>query len=736
MATRATAAGDRSAHRWYALVTTAAGRPARSNPSGLGDGVAAAEVDDEPEVAVAVVAGGSSGEARRDVVGGHRCLAGGVLRGGRAGRAGAGGEVGHGRGVAEREHLRAPGHREVGPDDQPAVLGRGVEVPHERAGRDAGGPDQGRGGETASVGERHGLVVRGGQARHEIDVDPAGLEHPPRVVAETVAHAGQEPVVVLHDVPLHERRVETGEPPRERGGHQLHVRRGLDPRVAPAHDDEAAPPRTLVGVGGGVGDLELGQHVIAQERGLGERLAAPPVLPQPRDLHDLRDAARREHQPVVGEHVVAAGDAADEDPARIEVDARRPPGQQRRALQPPRQRHHRGPRCQHAGRHLGQQREVEHVVVGADETDVGVRRELLQPPRHARAGEAPADDDHAFAHAVLLSTPPPPDVRESCRLPATARNDPDEWLSGNPLTPSRSPATVAVSAVALEPHHHSPIIIRGNHRACSPRRSPDPSLPRRRPRRADAAGGRRPRCGRGARGRARGQELQRLPVPGGRAGGPRRRHHRPERPGPRRRRRGVRDPAPPPGDQRRVDRRRVGHLLGGRLGHVHAASSAGTTWTAADTSDESSTSTRDRDCADFDSQAEAQAVLDDDPSDPERLDADDDGIACESFGYADEVETVPAAVTEHESAPTTQDSTPAYPVGGVEAGDGSAPAGVPDPADLRPARLRGRRRRGRRPPRPGRRPAPSGLAGRDTAVRDGRHATYFPPRRTRTPGKH
>lgn len=107
-------------------------------------------------------------------------------------------------------------------------------------------------------------------------------------------------------------------------------------------------------------------------------------------------------------------------------------------------------------------------------------------------------------------------------------------------------------------------------------------------------------------------------------------------------------------------------------------SSTATTRTAPDTSDESSTSTRDRDCADFDSQAEAQAVLDDDPSDPERLDADDDGIACESFGYADEVDTVPAAVTEHESAPTTQDSAPAYPVGGVEAGDGSAPAGVPD----------------------------------------------------------
>jgi excalibur calcium-binding domain-containing protein len=37
----------------------------------------------------------------------------------------------------------------------------------------------------------------------------------------------------------------------------------------------------------------------------------------------------------------------------------------------------------------------------------------------------------------------------------------------------------------------------------------------------------------------------------------------------------------------------------------------------------------DRDCADFDSQAEAQEVLEDDPSDPSGLDGDDDGEACE-----------------------------------------------------------------------------------------------------------
>jgi hypothetical protein len=36
-------------------------------------------------------------------------------------------------------------------------------------------------------------------------------------------------------------------------------------------------------------------------------------------------------------------------------------------------------------------------------------------------------------------------------------------------------------------------------------------------------------------------------------------------------------------------------------------------------------------CADFSTQAEAQAVYDQDPSDPNFLDADDDGIACEEL---------------------------------------------------------------------------------------------------------
>lgn len=59
----------------------------------------------------------------------------------------------------------------------------------------------------------------------------------------------------------------------------------------------------------------------------------------------------------------------------------------------------------------------------------------------------------------------------------------------------------------------------------------------------------------------------------------------------------------------------------------------------------------DRDCPDFATQAEAQAAYDAVPGDPERLDRDGDGIACESDEGGEQVGTAP--------------------VGGVATGDGS-----------------------------------------------------------------
>jgi hypothetical protein len=41
-------------------------------------------------------------------------------------------------------------------------------------------------------------------------------------------------------------------------------------------------------------------------------------------------------------------------------------------------------------------------------------------------------------------------------------------------------------------------------------------------------------------------------------------------------------------------------------------------------------------CGDFDSQKEAQRELNRDPSDPNNLDADNDGMACDTYDYGDD----------------------------------------------------------------------------------------------------
>ena len=80
----------------------------------------------------------------------------------------------------------------------------------------------------------------------------------------------------------------------------------------------------------------------------------------------------------------------------------------------------------------------------------------------------------------------------------------------------------------------------------------------------------------------------------------------------------------------------------------------------------------DVDCADFPTQAQAQAVLVADPSDPNGLDGNDNGTACEDHSFAG----VPGA------ASTTAPQVSTLPAGGVAAGDGSTDDGDPLPYAL------------------------------------------------------
>ena len=93
----------------------------------------------------------------------------------------------------------------------------------------------------------------------------------------------------------------------------------------------------------------------------------------------------------------------------------------------------------------------------------------------------------------------------------------------------------------------------------------------------------------------------------------------------------------------------------------------------------------DRDCKDFATQADAQAAFEAVPGDPERLDANNNGQACEEHPYAATGATAGAATT----APRAGSQVSARPAGGVAAGDGSAAGTGTDEGGPLPAVLGG-----------------------------------------------
>lgn len=86
----------------------------------------------------------------------------------------------------------------------------------------------------------------------------------------------------------------------------------------------------------------------------------------------------------------------------------------------------------------------------------------------------------------------------------------------------------------------------------------------------------------------------------------------------------------------------------------------------------------DRDCPDFATQEEAQAAFDAVSGDPERLDADDDGIACESqFGGTDDgAEQDDGSTGEESESDDDASQMDGVPAGGVDAGGGSGDGGT------------------------------------------------------------
>jgi hypothetical protein len=109
----------------------------------------------------------------------------------------------------------------------------------------------------------------------------------------------------------------------------------------------------------------------------------------------------------------------------------------------------------------------------------------------------------------------------------------------------------------------------------------------------------------------------------------------------------------------------------------------------------SASAAEDLDCKDFVNQAAAQAHYDANPSDPDRLDADDDREACENHDYSTSSGSIGASTSRDEpassgsiGAPTSRDEPASsnrvgariatVPRGAVAAGDGSGTGADPE----------------------------------------------------------
>ena len=109
-----------------------------------------------------------------------------------------------------------------------------------------------------------------------------------------------------------------------------------------------------------------------------------------------------------------------------------------------------------------------------------------------------------------------------------------------------------------------------------------------------------------------------------------------------------------------------------------------------ETPSRSTPSSADLDCSDFASQAEAQEVLDDDPSDPNGLDADSDGEACESQFQATPKRSAPDPTSgpdipppsDFPAPPSTPVAPPAAPPSGGSCPPGAIKGNVSDSGEL------------------------------------------------------
>jgi hypothetical protein len=226
------------------------------------------------------------------------------------------------------------------------------------------------------------------------DLDAAARERAGGEARQPVGHLAEDPRRAIDEHPPRLDAVEPGVAPQRALGELLELGERLDAGEARAREDEGEPP--LGGVRGGVGELDLAQHVVAQVDRVGHALEAERVLAQAGDVGEARDRAERDHEVGVGDaEAPGLGLDVDAPGLRVERDGR--------AEQQVGVRRHRPDRDEHVARldrargGLGQQRGVEHEVGRVDHG----RAAVGEPAGDVSPREPAAEHERAAAgHAV------------------------------------------------------------------------------------------------------------------------------------------------------------------------------------------------------------------------------------------------------------------------------------------------------------------------------------------------
>jgi hypothetical protein len=308
--------------------------------------------------------------------------------------------VPHGRTVPQRPHvLPALDLQHLGHPHPAPLVEREAELPEEGVRPHACAPDQRPGGDPRAVREQHLAAVERLQRRRDVDLYPSSLEMTRGVLAEPPRDLGEDlrRRVDEHPAPRDapERRVE----PERVVCQVVQLSRCLHSGVAGADEDE---PELLGRSGPDRRALELLEDAVAKRDGVGEVLEPEPVLAQPRDRESPRHRAEGDDEARIADLVRAGQDVRVHDLALL-VEAGRTPEHEldMRAHLP--ERHDDVPRLERASAGLGEQKRVEHVVLGRQDGRTASAEEAADvAPREASAEDQRPVSRLASLHASSL----------------------------------------------------------------------------------------------------------------------------------------------------------------------------------------------------------------------------------------------------------------------------------------------------------------------------------------------